>query len=80
MAIGEVDVIMRYLPAVLSEYILDPIEFVRGNIFLQDKFKADYEINSQFLLLEFEKAFFYSLMCGAVIIPLLVLLSMMFKR
>ena len=74
VAIGDVDIISNYLPAVISTYIFDTVSFVKNNILLQEKFVSDYEISSPYLMLEFEKALFYDTTISMVVILCLFIL------
>ena len=80
IATGEVEIIVKYLPAVITDYILNPLDFIQTNVFFQDKFTNDYGVESPYLLVEFEKGFFYSTILNLVAVVSLMALKLIFKK
>lgn len=80
VAVGDFDLIKKYVPAVLSNGLLTSSDIRSASSLAQPKYSSYYELDSEFIVIEFEKTLTYLLISAVLTLPTAFVLSKVFPR
>jgi cysteine-rich repeat protein len=80
IAVGDLDIIHNYLPAFLRVTIINEDDLDSNSSLFQDSFSEYYDLDSPYLILEFEKTFFYTSALMLFTMPALFLMTLICRR